>query len=348
MSGIVRMAAVGCVLVGCSREFGVTGRPPGENVPLPEGEEGQFRTDVIVQAATPAVDVLWTIDNSGSMNCIVGCHGGSANSDFVRVTDEFDTFMERLDGSGLDYHIGVITTDMTRGGALVSWDGQRWIDENTADPVETFTDLALSVGTWGSDKEMGFGTTFLAHEDQGNETNKGFFRADASLHTIVFANEDDQTPSTVVSAEEFEGWYGGLRPQQERTFNSIVCLTGNASRTTPCLSRNVRYLEATQAIGGITWDIVSEDYGTLVEELALQAVAQGREFFLSAAPVPSTIEVWVEMPDGEKVPLSPRVPRPSGELAGDWVYVPVRNSIRLDGDYRVPALAKIMIRYATA
>ncbi|MEN0061526.1 MAG: hypothetical protein AAGA48_05210 [Myxococcota bacterium] len=341
--------AVLTLLVGCGSDFGVAPEAPVPSPAEADPLEGQLRIDRIVQAAQPQVDILWTIDNSGSMNCIVGCHGGNGNTDFVRVTDEFDTFMNFLDGSGLDFHIGVTTMDPGDEGALVEYDGVRWIDENTPDPVTTFTNLALSLGTSGSGTETGLGSTFQAYEDQAADANRGFFRANASTHTIVFSNENDQTDPTLITPREFELWFRGLRPTlDERTFNSIVCFSGAGGFEGPCSVAGQIYLTATENIGGISWDITSEDYGSLLERLAIQAVAQRAEFFLSAQPIIESIEVFVIIPDGPRVKLERITIDPeTQEAEGQWDYVPVRNSI-IFTDYRPPALSQLEIQYLIA
>lgn len=339
------VALVG-LLGACSRDIGIS-----DDIPIPaDGNPSRLdpvtKTDVIMQAAIPQVDILWTIDNSGSMNCIVGCHGGGGN-DFVRVTDEFDTFMSFLDGSGLDFHIGVTTADPDNEGELVDRDGIRWIDENTPNPIQKFTDIALSVGTSGGGVEMGFDSTFMAKEDQ--PSNGGFFRNDASLHTVMFSNEDDQSQD--ITPREFERWYSGLKPTfEQRSFNSIVCYDGNGQINGPCLTAGGRYLTATRNIGGVEWDITAEDYGTMLERLAIQAIAQRAEFFLSDIPVVDSLEVYIIIPDTARVKLPPLVviDEETGETDGEWVYVPVRNSIRLEGDFRPPPLSTMEVTYTIA
>lgn len=339
------------VLASCGQDVSFQPNPAEPTEGQPRSLEPRIQTDVVLQAAIPEVDILWTIDNSGSMNCIVGCHGGpGGDTDFVRVTDEFDSFMSFLDGSGLDYHIGVITADPLDEGALVRQGNIRWIDDGTPNPVETFRSIALGVGTSGSDVETGVGTTFQAREDQFNDENAGFFRPDASLHTVVFANEDDQTPDSLVTLNEFTRWYRGLRVAvEERTFNSIVCTEIDGfGFDGPCREVSERYMQATEDIGGITWDITSEDYGSLIERLGTQAVAQRAEYFLSEIPIVDTIRVEMIVEDGPQVVLLPRTVNPeTGEAEGVYTYVPVRNSILFE-DYRPPALARLEISYVVA
>lgn len=340
-----RCVALVALVGGCQQEVPFVAAPPAQELGAPQLLEPETQTDVILQAAIPSTDILWMIDNSGSMNCIVGCHSGGDPSDFVKVTEEFDTFMGLLDGSGIDYHIGVITADTTEEGRLVEYGGIRYIDDRTPNPVDVFTDLALSVGTSGGELEEGLGTTFLARENQPD--NGGFFRRDSALHTIAFSNEPDQTKPDLITQREFVTWYGALATtKEERTFSSIVCLDVTHEA---CRSPGLGYIQSTEEIGGVIADITADDYGSLVEQLALQAVAQRAEFFLSEMPVPETIEVLVDIAGGARVNLPPYVIDPETEEAtGEWLWVPVRNSIRLEGDFRPPPLSRMEITYTVA
>src|SRR5688500_13834828 len=95
------------LFLGCESESGIGGNLLPELVANPRELADPIKTDRIVQTTTPSVDVLWAIDTSCSMSCVVGCHG--LISDLV--VENFPKFTDYFVGSGLDYHIGVITMD---------------------------------------------------------------------------------------------------------------------------------------------------------------------------------------------------------------------------------------------
>src|SRR5262245_6111111 len=89
------------VAAGCVSEGDLFTDPPPPPVPNHPDVANPTQTDVIVQVTTPMVDVLWTIDNSCSM-------ADEQNG----LTENFPKFMDYFLGSGLDYHIGVTSTDL--------------------------------------------------------------------------------------------------------------------------------------------------------------------------------------------------------------------------------------------
>jgi hypothetical protein len=86
---------------GCLSDQGLFNEFPPEPQVNPPDLANPTQTDVIVQVTTPMVDILWTIDNSCSMS-----------DEQLALTDNFPKFMDYFLGSGLDYHIGVTSTDM--------------------------------------------------------------------------------------------------------------------------------------------------------------------------------------------------------------------------------------------
>src|SRR5690606_20178496 len=158
------------------------------------------------------VDVLWVVDDSGSMY-----------DEQVALSTNFPTFFEFFDGSGLDYHIGVVSTDMDasrRRGKLVDVDGERFIHVDTPDAARVFDGMAM-LGTRGSATEKGLDAAWVALEAERNEANEGFLRPDSSVHVIVVSDESDF--STQVTPEELGSYMVGLRADPDQvTFSSIV------------------------------------------------------------------------------------------------------------------------------
>lgn len=114
---------------GCSEyEFVIIEKPWSESV-SPE-VESPVQQDRLVQVTTPAVDILWVVDNSCSMD-----------AEQTALTDNFDAFMGYFIDSGLDWHVGVVSTDMTsfsHSGKLRVANGVNYLDETEPTPIETF------------------------------------------------------------------------------------------------------------------------------------------------------------------------------------------------------------------
>jgi hypothetical protein len=318
MARVIAAAAL-LVLGGCPSDYQVQQDLPQYPDANPQDLPSLEWTDRLVQLDVPQVDVLFTIDNSSSM----------ANEQRALI-DNFPAFADFFVGSGLDYHIGVVSTDIERpaqDGHLHGARGHLYIDEETEDPVGVFGEMA-SMGTAGSGNESGLGAVYAALETRRDE-NGGFYRDDAALHTVIISDEEDQTPATRVTAEEFALWYAGLKPVDDRTFSSIVSFVD-----APPADRGQRYLSVTQYVGGIAWDITDEDWSEVLEELGVQASGVRNEFFLSHRPVPDSITVHEETPDGVTLVHAEDV----------WTYDSARNSVRFV-EYVPAPLSTVILHY---
>ncbi|MBX2803318.1 MAG: hypothetical protein KTR31_36900 [Myxococcales bacterium] len=320
----------------CRPETGLTPEPPPVGVSEAKPLDPVTQIDTITQVTNPVVDVLWTIDNSCSMR-----------DEQKELTGNFPTFMGYFTDSGLDYHVGVIATDMDnpelQGKLRASKDGAIFIDPKTIDPEQVFTTMA-TLGTDGSGIERGLGAIFTALELFGSSFNAGFFRYEASIHTIVISDEPDSTDGSTISQKEFIAWYGGLKEKRsDRTFSSIV----SPASSGPYDGSN--YLAVTDEIGGIPWDINRSDWDRVLDRLGVQAAGLKREYFLSRQPVPGTVEVAVHEPVGddqfavvEYLPIE--VDGEGNVVSGDWIYNQERNSI-LFLEYVPEPLSRVVLTY---
>lgn len=281
--------------------------------------------DRIVQVATPVVDVLFTIDNSCSMV-----------DEQALLTENFPKFMDYFSGSGLDYHVGVISTDLdnpAHQGKLRSAAGYPFIDIDTIDPISVFAEMA-TMGTEGDGVEKGLGATYFALGELRDSFNAGFYRDEASIHTVLISDEADYTEDTIISKREFISWYDGLkRESNHRTFSCIVTMEGT--------DRGSDYLDVADEIGGISWNITSDRWDDLLDQLGVQASGLKREYYLSQLPVPETIDVEVHEPGGTVLPFDEAVGEPP---EGGWVYDRARNSITFV-DFMPEPLSEVVIRY---
>lgn len=310
------------LLLACGNEYDVKGENANGGVYNPPDPPVKEQVDKITQVTIPAVDVLWVIDNSCSMA-----------EEQRALRDNFGEFMRYFTDSGMDYHVGVVSTDMdnrNESGKLIqdATGGDRYIDTSydAADALSSFRDRAV-LGTNGSSDERGKDAAMAALTTEANGTNRGFYRDDASLSIIVISDERDYSRTTVT---EFSNYLTSLKAGTNNvvTFSSIVGLSN-----TDCpgiAERGMGYLEVTRAVGGIEWSICTSDWAGLLAELGLQAAGLKREFFLSLAPVEETISVKVDDPDYDK--------------NEPWEYDPIRNSVRFETYIPAP-LSTVTITY---
>ncbi|MCB9662702.1 MAG: hypothetical protein H6732_01205 [Alphaproteobacteria bacterium] len=248
------------------------------------------KTDRIVQVVKPQVDVLWVVDNSCSMS-----------EEQVKLGKNFDAFIGFFVDSGLDWHIGLVSTDTedkSQRGKLIEKGGYRYLTDETPNPVLLFSEMAR-LGTTGSFSEKGLLATqfaLAAPNDAIRRANEGFYREDAALHIVIISDEDDQSaPQT--NRFEFSNFLQNLKPDADTpvTFSSIVGPPplGCSNADTEAAPAGV-YQNVTRTVGGIFESICEEDWSGVLRELGLQAAGLRREYYLSEVPVPGTLQVWVE------------------------------------------------------
>lgn len=277
---------------------------PELGVPNPRDLEATHQTDTLVQAGVPMVDVLWVVDNSCSML-----------EEQEGIASNFPVFLQYFQESALDWHIGVVSTDMgdpLHQGKLQSHAGFRWVDNTTPFPEDVLGGMAR-LGTSGTGRERGRDAVYYALEQHREGANAGFYRGDAGLHVVVISDEHDS--SELTTEDEFLSWMDVLKwGDDQLTFSSIV------SEDPLCegaYSVGEEYLRYTDAIGGIFWSICDQDWGTVLRQLGLQAVETSHEYYLSELPVLGTITVTVSDGAASFVFVE--------DL--DWTYNQVRNSI---------------------
>lgn len=321
--------------LGCSSDPIIGLAPPALPLGEPPPVVAPRQVDVVLQVIEPAVDVLWVIDNSGSME---------GERDLLATA--FPGFVAPFVDAAVDYHIGVITMDMGRPtdqGRLREASGLRWLDRDTPDLQGTFAAMATAALAPGDKKlsdvrlqENGRDAIFAALHTQSGAGghNEGFLhdRDSAWLHLTVVSDEDDK--STRLSVPEFVSYLEALRSLPARvSFNSIVALA-----TVGRAERGEDYLAVTDAIGGTAASLLDQDWPDLLSELgALQAPAPATEFFLSRLPEPATLQVRAVTDRGVTlVFLEHR----------HYIYDAVRNSVMFDPDEAPPTGSRVEMDYA--
>ncbi len=318
-------------------DTGTSGLPPGlpgEPSGRPRPPLDPVRVDTIVQTAPAAVDVLFVVDNSCSM--------GTEQED---LTINFSAFFQYLQGSGIDYHIGVTSTDMDGGagsfglngsqGRLREVSGVRWIDPSTPNSESVFSAMVV-MGTNGSAFERGTDAVYAALEEQRNTANAGFYRDEAALHAVIVSDEaNTRGPDSIPLAELVE-WFDGLKPRaSERSFSALVNQSGGEYRT------------VSNQLGGISWDLSSGRWSVVLDQLGQLTSGRRAEFFLSGLPVEDTLMVEVFVPGEAPLQVVPAEFDKKGTLitAGPaFDFHPARNAVQII-NYLPEPLATVRVTY---
>ncbi len=240
------------------------------------GEEAGLVTDITYVSDNGKVDILFVVDNSGSM--------GDNQTTLARNFNNFYRIIEELE---LDWQIGVVTTDT---GVLQGT--IKIITPETDDVRSTFSENAL-VGTMGSGYERGLEFAYRAlSEPLVNGPNVGFLRPTAGLRIIFMSDEPDQSSGTV---DFYVSYFQNLKPNPSMV--QISAITGGRSGcSTECgyADPDVRYSNAVDATGGVWASICECDFIDALEILAEESQVFQDTFTLSQDPVPGTIVVMVD------------------------------------------------------
>lgn len=273
--------------------------------------------DGFQQNVTGQVDVLFVLDNSGSMSSNLAALGAA-----------FPTFINNFLALGLDFQIGVVTTDMddlTQSGRLVG----PVISNSTPDPAAEFL-IQTDLGSGGSADERGLDAAFAALDPSAGliqTVNAGLVRPGSNLSILVISDEND---SSNMNPVPFTTWLNAYQGDPDLTSLSIV--GGPKAGLFPCVSifnglsamPVPRYWNVAQATGGIHVNLCNVDFTSIVQQLSSVAAGLRSSYTLQGAPEPATISVSV---NGANVPQNPN---------NGWTYDPASNTIQFNGS-SVPA-----------
>jgi hypothetical protein len=286
------------------------------------GFDGTWKLDHFLQSPEP-LDVLWVIDNSGSMW-----------QERARVAANLHTFFDWFELLDLDYHMGVIATDIVNpifSGRLFG--SPTFVTPKTPDAAAVFA-RSIDFGILEMGNESGLAAMELALSDPLiSGYNTGFYRNDARLVVMFISDEAEwSTPD----AAHYVDFLDALKGTHDRVY--VASIVGN--RDHGCRGRcdatpqdagpGNKYLDVSEAFGGFEGSICDCDLAPAMERIALDATLYLRGFPLSDVPTdPRTLQVRV---DGSRV--------------SNWVYDADRNAVVFD---EAPKLgAEIWVRYQAA
>lgn len=295
---------------------------------IPELETPTWR-DLYVQAALRQVDILLVVDSSGSMQ-----------DEQEKLVANFQTFIASFAGVEVDYHLGVITTDVSNEAVAGILQGDPYfITPETPNAEEVFyTTITEKVGIRGSGLEMGLEAARLAlSEPLVSTLNQGFYRPEAALSVVIFSDEDDLSPLSVDAYLNLFADLKGMAAYRDKSLMNISAVVGDVPygcETSDGLGGAVagtRYIDAAIKSEGVYSSICSGDFAPVVQALGLDISGLKQEFFLTRCARLDTLDVQV---DG--VPMV---------LDVDFVYQPERRSVLFQPLREPPPSAEVSIEY---
>jgi hypothetical protein len=300
-------------------------------------------TEVFRQKDRKPVDILFVIDNSGSMT-----------DKQVAVANGTGAFMAYALQQGIDFHMGVTTTGIVPstgawapcpGGANGGEAGRlfpvnnsrpRWVGEATPDAAGVFAqNVQVGICHW---LEQGLEAAYLAltsplvdHADDPGTTipadgNLGFYRPEARLSVVVIGDEDDQSPRPT---SFYSSFFRGLKGPGREDDVPVNVVGGRGCGFTA--EEGVRFMEVARATGGMIEPICTEDWGQSLGRLAEQSFGYQLRFHLARVPEGSV-----------RVQVNGRA------VTAGWTYDAVENAVvSSEGSAPAPA-ATIEVTYIPA
>lgn len=152
-------------------------------------QKGKNAQSAVFNQKPGVIDILFVVDNSPSM-----CDKRA------RLSSDFSQFLAQLAVSNLDFHIGVVTTDMVSpaySGRLVKGPaGETFLANTTPNLAAEFSGIIAAIGDNGSaDSEPLLAGATALQPPLLNAANAGFVRSGAALAVVVVDDEDDYSLS---------------------------------------------------------------------------------------------------------------------------------------------------------
>jgi len=290
-----------------------------------EGTSNTRQTDNFSQLADNKIDVLWVVDDSGSMS-----------EEQTALTQNFASFIQIADMANVDYQVGIVTTDTdsaNRSGKLVGSGANKIVRRNTApSPGQVFTQNG-NVGTNGSGEEKGLSAAKLALEPPIRDVeNAGFLRADARLAVVIVSDEEDYSAGTVGLYVDFFRNIKGFRNPQLVSLNAIVGDPGSGCATAEA---GDRYADAANQLNGQIESICTANWAPMLSRLGLGVFTLRTAWTLSRNADPASIAVTV---NGMNVPRN---------ATNGWTYDAASNSIEFHGTAVPQPAQPIVVQYGS-
>jgi len=329
---------------------------------VPLRGEGTLEDQVVdefIQAEGQQVDVLFVVDNSGSMG-----------DDQENLARNFGSFVQGGDllspDNNVDFHIGVITTELGGSENPFAPDGEmgpdrgklhgetRMVTPDTPNFQATFEDNVLVGDDESGAQESGLETaraalspTWLNDVPYGNcggaddcgegeecvggqcvGYNRGFLREMAALEIVFVSDEEDQSPAQVDFYIDYFKSIKGFRNEGLLRCWAIVGDAPNGCQTNDgAADAGRRYIDVADNTGGRFHSICDREFSQAMEDIGHTAFSLRVQFFLSRVAELGTIVVEVE---------GRPVPEQDGNGLANWEYDPDSNSIIFLSEAAIP------------
>ncbi len=271
----------------------------------------QERTDKTVDISSfiaPGVDILFVVDNSGSM--------GGIQQNIVKNSEIF--MKEFIKGNLIDWRLGVVSTDKAQAPFLGF---ETIFDKNITNPVPIFKNAIDSLGTSGSGWEFIF-YNGLRHL---TDPNYNFVRRHSHLAIVMVTDEEEQSEDEYGAQYEALTFINAVKSLKDPTKKVRFYGAFDFDDLEECDNWGASYYgspfeKVITETGGIFMSACTEDFGVKLAEIGrdIASLVDLPTITLNTRPKIETIQVFykgVELPAGDR------------DKGGVWFYDKYYNTI---------------------
>lgn len=276
----------------------------------------------------PAVDILFVIDDSGSMDL------HQAN-----LAKNIDQFIGQLSANAiLDWRVGVVNSSSFPKGYGTLRGTPNFVDKTTPQ-FETRMRQNLIVGTNGDPEEVFIqAVTTAVSPTSVLGKNAGFFRPDALLAIFIITDTEDHgtvNPTDAVAA--LKAFKGG---DADRLLAYAVLANPRSLNCKGEGEEPYRIREFVNALNGKLFDLCDPQFGNNLAAVGADIVENiEMTIRLKQRPVVSTLQVWY---GSQKI---------ENDWSTGWGYDPQRNAIVFSKDMKLkpePKGTQIQVKFTSA
>lgn len=233
------------------------------------------------------VDVLWVVDNSGSMA-----------EEQANLAQRVSSFVSQI--SGMDWRAAVTTTDLYKhNGTLLpikNLTSKYYVDSTmNTQTAQSNLGATIQMGTGGSASEQGIAATYNAILQRTTSPNSTFFRDDAALAVIVISDENETGTGTANIPANLVSLVKSQWPSKNFSFSSIVKTDSN------CLGASIgtKYMELSRltgeglAGGGVIGCVGDTDYTAVLSKIGGSVQNINNTLRLDCEPYKNQVSVTV-------------------------------------------------------
>lgn len=320
-------AAITIALVACG--------PQAQNFSILGASQSTFQGSV----ANNKVDILWVVDNSGSMLLKQ-----------QNLRDGFDSFADVFVTKGFDFRMGIVTTDtrtVAAGGQESFFQGSPTvITSSTPSFASTFkTNIVVGAGGFFAAKGLDAIVTSLNSTNLAGN-NSSFLRSDAHLAVIVLSDADDNDSTTTTA--QVTAFLDTLKPQKydvlARTYKNnytISAVVAPSASDANCdtnygvgtYEKGTKFISLANSTNGSVASICDATFGSGLTTISQRIAEAITEIPLSSVPNLSTLTVAFN---------TSIVPQ---NATNGWTYSSTGNKIVFHGTYIPTDNTAISINY---